>query len=56
MLDWAFFVEKHGNEVDWDWLEGLLDKYHMKAFFGCVNAICVDAVQVQEVEGQQVET
>lgn len=51
VLDWAFFVEKHGNEVDWGWLEGLLDKYHMKAFFGCVNAICVEDLGFNKVEG-----
>lgn len=41
VLDWGFFVEKHGREVDWKWLVGLIDKYHMKKFFDCVNAICV---------------
>ena len=42
ILDWAFFVEKHSKEVDWDWLQNLLDKYHMKEFFNLVNAICVE--------------
>ena len=42
VLDWAFFVEKHADEVDWKWLMSLLDKYHMKTFFNCINAICVD--------------
>lgn len=41
VLDWAFFVEKHGKDVDWDWLIGLVEKYHMKEFFDCINAICV---------------
>ena len=41
VLDWAFFVEKHTKEVDWDWLLPLLDQYHMKEFFNCINAICV---------------
>ena len=41
VLDWAFFVEKHTNEVDWEWLLGVLDKYHMKEFFNLINAICV---------------
>lgn len=50
VLDWAFFVEKHSKEVDWGWLEGLLDKYHMKAFFGCVNAICVEDLGFNKVE------
>lgn len=42
VLDWAFFVEKHTNEVDWDWLDCVLKDYHMKDFFNCINAICVD--------------
>ena len=42
VLDWGFFVEKHDKEVDWEWLVGLLVKYHMKEFFNCINAICVE--------------
>ena len=42
VLDWAFFVEKHTNEVDWVWLVKLLEKYHMKDFFNLINAICVE--------------
>ena len=42
LLDWAFFVEKHRKEVDWEWLDGMLVKYHMKDFFYLINAICVE--------------
>lgn len=42
LLDWAFFVEKHGNEVDWKWLIAFLEKNNIKDFFNCLNAICVD--------------
>ena len=42
VLDWAFFIEKHTKEIDWKWLVGLLEKYHMKDFFGIINAICVE--------------
>lgn len=41
VLDWAFFVEKNGKDVDWDWLLGVLDEFHMREFFNCINAICV---------------
>ena len=44
VLDWVFFVEKHGKEIDWEWLEGLLEKYHIKDFYNCINAICVEAL------------
>ena len=41
VLDWAFFVEKHTEEVDWEWLMGVLKKYHMIEFYNTINAICV---------------
>lgn len=41
VLDWAFFVEKHTKEVDWEWLIGVLKKYHMIEFYNTINAICV---------------
>ena len=42
VLDWAFFVEKHGKDVEWDWLEGLLEKFGMWEFYCIINAICVE--------------
>ena len=42
LLDWAFFVEKNTKEIDWIWLEEQLEKFHMKDFFNCINAICVE--------------
>lgn len=42
VLDWAFFVEKHTKEIDWKWLVGVLEEYHMLDFFNIINAICVE--------------
>lgn len=42
VLDWGFFVKAHHDEVDWKWLVEVPEKYHMKEFYECVNAICVD--------------
>lgn len=42
VLDWAFFVEKHTKEVDWNWLLSVLKEYHMMEFFNLINAICVE--------------
>lgn len=42
LLDWAFHVQKYHNEIDWEWLDGVLEKYHMKEFYNCINAICVE--------------
>ena len=41
VLDWGFFVEKHTKEVDWEWLIGVLKKFHMIEFYNTINAICV---------------
>ena len=42
LLDWAFFVEKHGEEIDWKWLECQLEHFGMKKLYDVFNAICVD--------------
>jgi len=42
VLDWAFFVEKHEKKVDWEWLWSVVERYHMKDFINCINAICVE--------------
>ena len=42
VLDWAFFVEKHTKEIDWNWLLELLESFHMKEFLNLINAICED--------------
>ena len=42
ILDWAFFVEKHSDTIDWIWLNEKLEEYHMKDFANCLNAICVE--------------
>ena len=42
LLDWAFFVEKHGKEVDWKWLMGVIEEFGMSPAFNIFNAICVE--------------
>ena len=42
VLDWAFFVERHSKEIDWEWLDEQLGHFHMKDFYNCINAICVE--------------
>ena len=41
LLDWAFFVEKHDEEIDWEWLERQLEYFGMKKLYDVFNAICV---------------
>ena len=42
VLDWAFFVEKHGKEVNWKWIDGQIEYFGMKTIYGIFNAICVE--------------
>lgn len=42
LLDWAFFVKKHGKDVDWNWLHGVLEQYGILPLFNLFNAICVE--------------
>jgi hypothetical protein len=35
-------IHQPSQEVDWEWLQGVLEEYGMSQFFHCVNAICVE--------------
>lgn len=41
IADWGFFVEKHGKDVNWDWLLGIVERFGMRPMFEIINAICV---------------
>ncbi len=42
LLDWGFFAEKHGAEIDWKWLDKQLEYFGMKKLYDIFNTICVD--------------
>lgn len=42
ILDWGFFWQKHGKQVDLIWLDNILTKFRIKEFFNIINAICVE--------------
>ena len=42
ILEWAYYVENHQKEIDWSQLQTDLDKKHLRDFFNCLNAICVE--------------
>lgn len=42
LLDWAFFWEKRGKDVNVKWYKDVMDKYNMTVFCNIVNAICVE--------------
>ena len=41
ILDWAFFVQKHGKDVDWKMLLPIIEEHGMTPFLNILNAICV---------------
>ena len=49
VLDWAFFVRSHKKEIDWEWLIGELERFHMNVFFNCINAICVEELGFESI-------
>lgn len=42
LLDWALFVKAHPAEIDWAWLQEVIERFGMTGIFHCFNAICVD--------------
>ena len=42
LVDWGMFAQKHSPEVDWNWLESILELYGMKRLYDIFNAICVE--------------
>ena len=42
ILDWGFLVEKHCQDIDWNWLVATLKRFKMGEFFACLNAICIE--------------
>lgn len=41
VVDWGFFVEKHGKDVDWNYVQEELERLGMHQMFNIINAICV---------------
>lgn len=42
LLDWAFFAKAHTDEIDWAWLEDVMERFGMRRLYDLFNAICVD--------------
>lgn len=41
VVDWGFFVEKHGKDIDWNYVLDVFDQFGMHQMFNTINAICV---------------
>lgn len=55
VMDWAFFVEKHTKEIEWEWLLHVLDEYHMRDFYNFLNAICIDDLGFDSIIFPQIQ-
>lgn len=44
ILDWGFFIKAHSAEMDKEWFESTLDRFGMRAFRDCLNAICAGSL------------
>lgn len=44
ILDWGFFIKAHYAEMDKEWFESTLDRFGMRAFRDCLNAICAGSL------------
>lgn len=42
LLDWATFIVRYSEEIDWDVLYKSAKKNNMDKYLSCLNAICVD--------------
>lgn len=48
ILDWAFFIDKHSSEIDWNYAIIKLKNIGIYEFFCQINAICVDCLGMDE--------
>lgn len=55
ILDWAFFIDNHSKEVDWDNAVAMLKSIGIYKFFCQINAICVDYLGISETKFPPIE-
>ena len=42
LLDWGFLVLAHHQDINWKWLEDVLERFGMIDMYNTLNAICVE--------------
>lgn len=55
LLDWAFFIDNHSKEVNWDDAVAMLKSIGIYKFFCQINAICVDYIGISEIKFPAIE-
>ncbi len=52
ILDWALFLKKEQNNLDWGRFYALCEEYDMRAFVNCITAIAVDKLGLEITNSQ----
>jgi hypothetical protein len=47
LLDWAMFLHKHQNEVDWSRFMDFCERFHLRRFADAATAICAEYLGVR---------
>ena len=47
VLDWAMFLKKYQNDVDWELYYKFCERYHLRRFSDAITAICVEYLGVK---------
>lgn len=47
VLDWAMFLQKEQNKVDWEQFYAFCDCHHLRRFADAITAICVEHLGIQ---------
>ena len=42
LLDWALFVKAYSRQIDWQWLENVVERFGMTGIFRCFIEICME--------------
>jgi hypothetical protein len=41
IVDWAMFVKRYHNDVDWVWLRGIANRYNMERFLDIISSLAI---------------
>lgn len=55
VIDWAMFVDKHHEEIDWEDLENTAKKMNLDRFLACLNTICIENIGIDKAKYPVVE-
>lgn len=48
LLDWALFVNRESNEIDWQYVVNKLNSFGLVRFLSCMNALSIDYLGISD--------